>query len=573
MVGRFPICILAHLEITANTVGVNQDKKNLWKWIGISFVILIIIVALAVVGYKIYRPIRAKELAAQAVMALASDNLDEARNRLRAANALEPDLVEVARATALVWNKLSPTQVAPFWERVVELSGSESSDVRAWAGALISSGELELAREKIDGLLAEDSTNLDNKYMSAVWLQAASRFGDAAVEAIKLVEGDHENVSYWIFYSSLYPYMSVDNRAVLVRRLDGLAKRTDQLGIWALRELLRYSAAREEFDRYAQAVMAHPEFARDDMLSIEFYRFARWGETAYPEIRKRVALYFDPGKLTDRRALARFYRTIGDFQGVLESVTPKQALGDRDSLMLYFDALAGLERWGALLELLDNDSIPLEDYWREIFRARALGSLGRQSESDLAWKRSLLEAGNDPDALSHLAEYLGSMGALEAYSEVMEKLVENIGAPSKSSYYRIWLKVVMQTGDLPRIVALYEKAIEDCPHDNSFLNDYIYYSLLLNRPGTWVIQSYNLVKEAPNVLAYRISLALALFKNKQPAEALSVVKSSRIADWSLVSPGWQCVRAAIYKANGLAAVTISDEDKAMALPEELRLLN
>ena len=290
----------------------------------------------------------------------------------------------------------------------------------------------------------------------------------------------------------------------------------------------------------------------------------------YEQIRKEVAGQFNVSRTEERRELARFYRTLGDNEGVLEIISPRLAALSREDLMLYMDALAGSGKWTALLEILNIDKLPMEDYWREIFRARAYAALKRTNESQIAWRKALVLAGNNPKMLGDIAQYLIALGAVKEIDEVMPRLIENSGPMERAIHYQTWLQVVLAAKDTSRAQFILEKMSVEFPNNMAVRNDYIYYSALLRKNGDWVAKAYELAKDAPAVVAHRMTLSLALYRANQIQRAYEVVNTTRVTNWATMPPGWQCVRAAILKAAGQPETQVSNIQ--FALPEERALV-
>lgn len=541
-----------------------------WRRLFLILGITILVVVLLIGAYTLFRPLRANQLAGEAVKLLEKNDLSGARQKVMAAKELSGRSITVARAMAQVWGRLSPSQVVPMWERAVELSGGAKEDKQGLAMALLAAGETERARETLQELLTTAGNDPQTSFVQVNWLIAAGRQSDAFNKISQLIDQYPTNENFWKAYAAIAPMMGQKGLDAYTTDLQKLKKQPGQIGLWALEELARLSTP-AELEKRLDELFARPDASRASQLFAYQMRHAK-AKLPYEAIRKALERDFNMALTADRQELARFYRSIGDNQGILLLISPRQAITTRDDLMLYMDALAGTGKWQALIEILNIDKIPLENYWREIFKARAYGALGQQEKSELAWRQSLVAAGNNSKALSDIAYYLITLGAIQEVDEVMPRLISNAGAMERTLHYQLWLQVVTQARDTTRAQAILEKMTKEYPKNSSIQNDYIYYSLLLNKNnknGDWVAQAYQLAKDNPAVLAHRMTLALALLKTNQAPKALEVINSTRIADWNLMPVGYQLLRAAVLNANGQAAPKVENSNQALTEEQAL----
>lgn len=527
----------------------------------------VLTVAALIGGYALYKPARAQQLAAQALVALQQGDLAQSRQKVMAANELSGRSLPVARAMARVWGALAPGSVVPLWERASELSKGAKEDRQGLALALLAAGEIDRARTVLAELMEKWPNDPQTIFVQANWLLSAMRPGEALEKIEQLAARNPSNEDYLKAYSVLVRGQGVQALARYQAHLKRLADQPNDLGLWASQERVRV-ATPDQLDSAIKDLLRHPRATRASALFALQMRHLKAG-LPLMQVRREAGKFFNVALAEDRRELARFYRTLGDNDGVLELISPRMAATNREDLMVYLDALAGAQRWQPLLEILSIEKLPLEETWRQIFRARATAALNRPADSQVAWRKALAAAGNDGKKLSDIAQYLVAMGASSQLHELMPRLIENSGPTERSVYYPLWLRVALEAQDTARAQQILQKMSAEFPKNQAARNDYIYYSLLRGVPGDWLAQAYQLAKESPTVAAHRMTLALALYKAGQTTRAYEVVSTTRISNWSLMPAGWQLLRAAIFKAVGQPVPAVTGAQQA--LPEERAL--
>jgi len=532
-------------------------------------VFLGIFVAVVLIGaYSFFKPARANQLADEAMKELHEGNLAKARQKAMAAKDLAGGSAKVARVLATVWGQITPSSVVPLWEKAVELSRGAKEDKQGLAMALLAAGELERAKTILAELMKENPNDPQTTFVQANWLIAATRAPEALPKVVSLVEQYPTNEDYWKVYSYLARLIGGEALEGYKVQLRKIKKEPSPLGLWALGELARI-AANKDVEPAIKEMMAHPMATRDTMLVAYQIRRQKLN-TPYDEIRREVSRKYNVADTAERRELASYYRTLGDYEGILEMISPKMAVAARDDLMLYLDALAGSGKWIALLEILNIDKLPIEDYWREIFRARTYAALKRTNESQIAWRKALVLAGNNPKMLGEVSQYLVALGAVKEVDEVMPRLIDNSGPLERVMYYQQWLQLVVANKDTVRAQNILEKMSVEYPKNLAVRNDYIYYSVLLKKPGEWVPKAYELATNSPGIVAHRMTLALALYRAGQAPRAYEVVNTTRVTNWAPMPVGWQLVRAAVLMAAGQAVPEVANAQQA--LPEERALV-
>ncbi len=532
-------------------------------WITAAVVIL---VAIGMSAHALYKPLRAEQLASQALEALADGDLVKAQMEAGEARDMAPGSLTVARSFAKVWNEIAPTQVAPLWEHMAELSGA-TQDKQSWALALIAAGEMSRAKDILSGLLKTAPGDPQTLYVEVNYLMAAARPAVAYAKAIELVSNNGGEEKYWVVYRAVALRQGAEGRAAYLKQLENLKSHQGRLGLWALEQLAELSPV-DELDARIDKLLRHPLSTRQTLLLSFALRHRRAG-MPYADIREKVERVFNKADDADRQALARFYQSIGDYTGVLSIVTPEVAVSDKIDLGLYLGGLSATKHWDTLLGILNFDKLPIENWQRELLKANAYAGLGKDAEARAALDKAVASAGADTRELAEIAHYLVVTKNIAELEKVMPILIKSSGTLEHPLYYQLWLEAAITARDTDKILAIYEKMSAESPDNQAFKNSRIYYSLLAKKPGDWLKESYDLVKAGPGIVSSRITLGLALLRAGQNGRAYEIINSARVSDWTTMPTGWQLVRAAALKMNGKTVPAVVDADKALKEEQEL----
>ena len=287
-------------------------------------------------------------------------------------------------------------------------------------------------------------------------------------------------------------------------------------------------------------------------------------------------LYEGSAQLADETlaALAAWLNSVGRPTKTLEVLPQERASQRQDLFLHYLDALAALQRWNEVKEVLSSERFPIEPVLQHMYLAVARTQLGAATAATNEWQRAL-EAANTPENLLALASYAERNHANDvadrAYSEAIRLAPKNRGA------YAGQLRVALASDHTAEAQTVTAEIVKLWPDDAAARNQDDYLRLLLGASGDAAEaaerQAQILVAQEPLNWSARATLGLARLRLGRNADALAVFRDIR-ATGSEPS-GALAVRAAILAVNGYEEGARNDAHNLGAehlLPEERALI-
>jgi hypothetical protein len=281
------------------------------------------------------------------------------------------------------------------------------------------------------------------------------------------------------------------------------------------------------------------------------------------------------GPPDDALAFARWLNRRLHYAASVEFIGRERAVAHADWLLLYLDALAGLERWNDIFNLLDAETIiGLSDSIRLLFLARAAEKSGDKEKADQSWREMQLGlAYEKPEVVSFIAAYALRIGereqAIKAYTSLSHR--KETALEGYLGLIRCW----PQNTPAAELLPLYQQMTESFPMLTEAKNDQIYLKLLTNdKPATTAAIASEIYNTTPQSLATLSINALGMLKTGKPAEADALYNNKSIS-WLSSPPQWRVVRASVLYAIGKKKE--ADEitrtiNKSQLRPEERALL-
>ena len=142
--------------------------------------------------------------------------------------------------------------------------------------------------------------------------------------------------------------------------------------------------------------------ARQDPILTDQYvadAVERFGDTT-----RRAQGYQGTAELADETlvALAAWLNKVGRPAKTLEVLPQARAMQRQDFFLQYLNALAALQRWNAIKDLLMSERAPIEPMVQHMYLAVAQANLGSATGATNEWQRAL-EVANTPEKLLALA--------------------------------------------------------------------------------------------------------------------------------------------------------------------------
>ena len=272
--------------------------------------------------------------------------------------------------------------------------------------------------------------------------------------------------------------------------------------------------------------------------------------------------------------LAAWLNKIGRPAKTLEVLPQARAVQRQDLFLHYINALAALQRWNDLKNLLTSERSPIEPVLQHMYLAVAQTHLSSVTGATNEWQRAL-EVANTPEKLLALAKYAEQNSANDiadaAYSQAIKI------APKDRGAYDGRLRLALKAGHTPQAQTIAAEIAQLWPDDLAARNQDAYLRLLLGASdGVAEVAERDaevLARKEPRNWLARATLGLARLRLGRNKDALSAIRSIRVTGNE--PPGALAVRAAILAANGYEEGPRSDAHNLGSehlLPEERALI-
>jgi len=314
--------------------------------------------------------------------------------------------------------------------------------------------------------------------------------------------------------------------------------------------------------------------ARQDPILTDKYvadAIERFGNAA------RLAQVYQGGAdLADERlaALAGWLNKIGRPTKTLEVLPQARASQRQDLFLHYLNALAALQRWNEIKDLLSSERFPIEPVLQHMYLAVAQTHLGSATAPTNEWHRAL-EVANTPEKLLVLAKYAEQNSANDVANAGYVGAIKL--APKNREAHAGRLRLALAAGQTAQAQKIASEISRVWPDDaNARIQD-VYLQLLLGASPDVAEAAASdaqvlVAKEPRNWLA-RATLGLARLRLGRANEALVAIREPRVT--GVEPPGPLAVRAAILAANGYEQGARNDARILGAkplLPEERALI-
>jgi tetratricopeptide (TPR) repeat protein len=313
------------------------------------------------------------------------------------------------------------------------------------------------------------------------------------------------------------------------------------------------------------------------------------------------------GDAASLTALAVWLNGKREFEETLDAVPIEKAVQTRDLFLQRLDALAALDRWNDVKQLLTTGKYPLEPVVQQMYLARCSTQLGEKAAAENNWRRALEAAGGDVGKLMSLGEYAEKNGNIEIAEGAYNNAV--VASPKLRIAQQGRLRIAQRNRNTQKMHAVLADMLTIWPDDTAVQNDEAYTRLLLlgsnaakdetaanaERPTpnaqhpttdkqepradnqeliTLEALAEKLLEREPLSLPHRTLLALAQFKQGRTNDALRVYENVQVAPNALTGSAL-AVHAAILEATGHHDEAESEKEKIKTdaiLPEEAALI-
>ena len=273
-------------------------------------------------------------------------------------------------------------------------------------------------------------------------------------------------------------------------------------------------------------------------------------------------------------ALVTWLNKIGRSAKTLEVLPEARAIQRQDLFFQYVNALAALQRWSEIKDLLLSEHAVVDPMVQHMYLALAQAHLGSATAAANEWQRAL-QVANTPEKLLIVAANAEQNSATDianaAYSEAIKI------APTNRAAYAGRLRLALAAGKTAQAQTIAAEIAQMWSNDAAARNQDAYLRLLLGASGDVAEAAERdaqvLVAKEPGNWQARATLGLACLRLGRNQEALAAIREPRVTG---VEPSSAlAVRAAILAANGYEDGARSDARLLAAkplLPEERTLI-
>ncbi|PYJ49519.1 MAG: hypothetical protein DME87_09325 [Verrucomicrobia bacterium] len=546
---------------------------------------------------------QSRRLAREAFPLIEQKKWREANAKARDAYLLRPTEPESWRAIARLASRTGQgTAALEWWKKLDEEHRLTIEDRRDYAAAALVAGELPVAMPQVDLLLSQKGGPAPGDLLLAAQLAARRQDGVLALDYTQRATTDprakpNELLAGAVLVLSMTkasspPYAKAwESIAKLARdwtnptSLDALVFLAQQqsrapspltgeqtpfsLGAGAAAQAATTMGPVE----VADALEKHPDARPYHQLLALGLRAQHDPALASQYVTDAVER-FGGGDDETLAALAAWLNSVGRADKTLQVLPLDRALQRQDLYLRHVDALAALERWDEVKQVLSSERFPLEPAFQHMYLAVARTRLGEATAATNEWQRAL-EAAGTAEKLLALASYAEQNQANDvadrAYSEAIRLAPKNHGA------FVGRLRAALASGHTAEAQTVAAEIVQLWPNDAAARNQDAYLRLLLGASnGTAEAaerEAQVLVAQEPWNWAARATLGLARLRLGRKEEALAAFRSVRATGSE--PPGALAVRAAILGMNGYKEGARGDARNLGAehlLPEERALI-
>jgi tetratricopeptide (TPR) repeat protein len=603
------------------------------------FLALPVVAALGIAVYFAAPPIRgaikdwqSRRLAHQVFAMIDQKKWNEAGAKARDAFLLRPSEPEALRAVARLRSRTGRSAAAfDFWKKVDEEHRLTIEDRRDFAGAALAAGELATAAKQIDQLLAQKGGPAPSDILLAGQLAVRRKDALLAVDYAERVMSDNRAKPYEILSAAIL-VLSVTTpvsppHITAWKHIEDLAgdprnaASLDALVFLANQQSLspaRSTAGNESSTSFelgvpaSQRSVARPSLTGDTSLSLgsggavakqpaatmglleiadaldkhpnarpyhqllAFQLRVRHDPALTDEFVAQAVERFGKGDDETLASLAAWLNSLGRVRKTLELVSLDRAVRNQALFLQHITALAALERWDEVTEILMSERFALDPVFQHMYLATALSHLGGEATGVTnEWQRALEAAGNNSDKLLALAGYAERNRANDVADTTYIAAIKF--APKNHAAYAGRLRLAEAAGHTTEAQALAAEIVKLCPDDAAARNEDAYLRLLLGASDGAAEaaerEAQVLVAQEPWNWAARATLGLARLRLGKKEDALAVFRKVRATGSE--PPGALAVRAAILAVNGYEKGARGDARNLGAehlLPEERALI-
>ena len=533
----------------------SRRRQLLLRLLSVLAVGLVALAALGAVGYHFFTGWRARDLAAKAKENFEKANYRMAWLQINSAKELRDNDPSVLRVLGLIEGAMGRASALERYEKLSAKDDLTPEDLKARAEAVMRFGDDEQFEAAVGDLEKAGLSSEAGELRTARQLRAGDL--DRAIAEARAAAGASDDASMKLTLAKLLvqryrpdfaPKVTPSAEALaasievsqIIDALLGTPVRKEALA-FALNEVGATLAIRR---RWALAAMEKVDTDNPALLPAATV-LVRSGQKAPQQIHEQLRPIFDAAPLERRAAYALWLTGAGMPEQALTLVTAQEAGESTAAFGARTEALFAAANFDAVLAAVEAGGNVDADICLAA-KARAEYARGRGAQGGAAALREAMDAAAKGRRLELL---LPTGDALGAANVVDEKLAELCGDPAVADYvFRVARDRFSRSGRASLLAASLKNALAASPQSPA-VKDYTRYLALIGDEPVSLEETAAACTAEPANVTFRMTHALNLLENRQPAEALKIFDDITVfAD--RLPHGQLAVLAAVLAANG-----------------------
>jgi hypothetical protein len=511
-------------------------------WI-LAVIILAFLAGVGALTYHWVKIQRAERFATTGDSLFNAGKWNDAATQYRVALQLDPQNYHALTSAARFASRTDRPEAIELWQRVIQLPKCTLQDKQDYAELLIKTNRMALAEKVLDPLL---KNNPDTKTLQLASRYSAKMGEDAKALEFARIASQHapEDDASRFQLAELLARSTDSNEQAEARKilweLAGKSPAYKQVAIEALAAAPQLTA--EEQTHLVQALSSlTPKTIKDDLLAADL-RLQLQPDNAARIYQETIEHWRDAPN-EDVISLTRWLNIHQQAELVLSSFPIERGLTDNQLLLARLDAMAILQRWNDIDQLLSQSEVTLDPAVIESFHARTAQERNSVLDAEVHWNHAISLAGTDPYRLRFVANYAEQSRATAAALKAYEQLARFPEHADQA--YRGIQRVSQKSGETTTQRSAMAKISARTPEEPNAADQLAYLNLLLGEDlDKNLATAKKLVEQYPNRLAYRVTAALGYLRLHNAALALEQFNAPVPIDWKQALPAWRTVYAA-----------------------------
>lgn len=558
----------------------NRRGRILLRSLAIFGAFLLLLGILGAVGYQFFTGWRARDLAGKAKENFEKANYRMAWLQINSAKDLRGNEPEVLRVMGMIEAAIGKASALDSYEKLAQKTELTPEDLQARAEIATRFGTDEQFSQAVTALDASGQSLQAGKLRTTRQLRRGDI--DRAISEARTAAAVSDDAALKLALARLLVQRyrpefgpgrnpsaeALARSAEVVEIIDGLLETPQRNEALAL-ALSEVNTVPKNRQRWAALAMEKVETDNPALLPAAAV-LVRSGQKTSEQIHEQLRPIFDAAPLERRAAYSLWLTGAGLPKESLTLITAQEADESAAAFGARTEALFATENFDGVLAAVESGSNIDADV-RLSVKARAEYARGRGAQGGAAALREAMDAAAKSQRLEMIVPTADALGASTV---VEEKIAELCGDPAVADYvFRVARDRFSRSGRSSLLATSLKRARAALPQSPA-VQDYLRYLSLIGKGQVDIDETAAASAAEPANVTFRITHALNLLKNNQPAEALKVFDDVIIIA-NRLPPGQLAVIAAVLSAGGDAkrarsAAALLDPD--LLLPGEYALI-